>query len=272
MKKLFIYATLLAAVFTACDPVESRDVMTGAITVDQLQITATPVVVNGKNSNKVILENNSPILSLWDYGLGTSAKAYVEVLLVLTGENTIKFTGLNADGTYITKDLAVQVDELTFEVPKEWALFCGDGERTWTWDPDAHANVFANGGRTDGGSWWGFSLGSIDTPGEGAGAEMIFSTAGATLTKVRNNGTTAKGTFAFDMSAPEKAEDGSLYTLGVLKTKGVTVLHGISFDKGQTPLYVYDIAKLTNEQMVLQCMEDKEFPWNSCWYWYFKSK
>ena len=107
MNKSIICSLLFAAVLVACDPIEDRQPMGNAITAEQLNITATPVVVNGKNSNKIVLENHSPVLSLWDYGLGTTNRAYDEILLVLTGENKITFTGLNPDGTRITKELTV---------------------------------------------------------------------------------------------------------------------------------------------------------------------
>ncbi|MCD7916716.1 MAG: hypothetical protein LUG96_16590, partial [Tannerellaceae bacterium] len=77
MKKI-IYLMMFAIAFMACEPIENRESAGGAITADQLDISATPVVVDGKNSNKIIVENHSPVLSQWDYGVGISTKAYDE--------------------------------------------------------------------------------------------------------------------------------------------------------------------------------------------------
>ncbi|MDH6356600.1 hypothetical protein [Parabacteroides sp. PF5-9] len=273
MNKSIICSLLFVAALVACDPIEDRQSMGGAITADQLNISATPVVVDGKNSNKIILENNSPVLSLWDYGLGTTNKAYDEVLLVLTGENKISFTGLNADGSKITKELTVNVDELSFEVPKEWGLFCGDGSKTWTWDADEE-KIWGNGSYLNNTSagWWGRSINDIseETATEGAGAKMIFSTAGSTLTKVLSNGTTIPGTFSFDMSKKTKGDSGDVWAEGKLYTKNVTVLHGISTNEGKIPVYEYDILKLTDTHMVVSYAAAGAGSGSEAWFWMFK--
>ena len=52
MNKILLYSMLAAIMMmVACDPIEDRDVMSGAITANDLQISATPVLVNGKKSN-----------------------------------------------------------------------------------------------------------------------------------------------------------------------------------------------------------------------------
>ncbi len=59
------WAALLIMVVSACEPIEDRMDIGGAITAEQLDITATLVQVGGKNSNKVVLDNRSPVLSSW---------------------------------------------------------------------------------------------------------------------------------------------------------------------------------------------------------------
>jgi len=265
---------LFAVALVACDPIEDRQSLSGAITAEQLNIKATPVVVDGKNSNKIVLENNSPVLSLWDYGLGTTNKAYDEVLLVLKGENKITFTGLNADGSKITKELTVNVDELSFEVPAEWALFCGDGSKSWTWD-DSKERVWGNGsyigGTTPG--WWGRSIDDIndDAGIDGAGAELIFSTVGSTLTKKKTDGSTDLGTFSFDMS--KKTTDGDkVWAEGKLYTKNVTVLYGVSPNEDKIPVYEYDILTLTEDEMVVAYAAAGSGNGSEAWFWLFKAK
>lgn len=276
MNKSIICSLLFAAVLVACDPIEDRQPMGNAITAEQLNITATPVVVNGKNSNKIVLENHSPVLSLWDYGLGTTNRAYDEILLVLTGENKITFTGLNPDGTKITKELTVKVDELSFEVPKEWALLCGDGAKDWEWDDTQEAGdsgpvVFGNGGyKTNSApAWWKVGLNDMDgqAPKEGAGASMTLTTIGARMIKNKTDGTTESGTFSFDMTKKVMNDNGDAWAVGKFYSKSVNVLGG---SVGGEKVYEYDILYLDKDKLVL-CYSDPNEP-STGYYWMFKAK
>ena len=61
----YIFCSILSFVLIGCDPVEDRMNLGSAITADQLAITATPVMVDGKKSNKVILDNKSTYVVAW---------------------------------------------------------------------------------------------------------------------------------------------------------------------------------------------------------------
>lgn len=275
MKRFIIYiALLLTTTYMACDPIENRLDIGGAISAEQLTISATPVVINGKNSNKVVLENKSPVLSSWDYGVGVTQKKTDTVLLVVTGENEIVFTGLNPDGTKVTKTLAVQVDELTYEVPMEWGYLTGGSEREWVWD-DTQPGVWGNGGYMGDAApaWWVLPIADIDeqATGEGAGAKMVFSLSGAKLTKIKSNGDTETGTFSFDLTKVITLDNGEVWAKGKLTTKGVTVLCGISPNEDGAPVYEYDILLLDNGQMVLSYPEPGAGPWGTAWFWMFKT-
>ncbi|WP_262246835.1 hypothetical protein [Parapedobacter soli] len=275
MKRFIIYiALLVTTAYTACDPIENRLDIGGAITAEELNITATPIVVGGKNSNKVVLDNKSPVLSSWDYGVGVTQKKTDTVLLVVTGENEITFTGLNADGTKITKTLNVQIDELTYEVPLEWGYLTGGSEKEWTWDVN-QSGVWGNGGYmgNNAPAWWVLPVDQIDgqAPGEGAGAKMIFSLSGAKLTKVKADGSTQTGTFSFDLTKVITLDNGDVWAKGKLSTKGVTVLCGISPNEGGAPVYEYDILLLDNGNMVLSYPEPGVGPWGTAWFWMFSA-
>lgn len=276
MNKLMIYILLFAVTLVSCDPIENRESIGNPITAEQLNVTATPVVVDGKNSNKIILENHSPVLSLWDYGLGTSNRAYEEVLLVLTGENKIMFTGLNPDGSKITKELTVNVDALSFEVPKEWALFCGDGIKLWEWDDTQEAGdngpvVWGNGAyKSDSApAWWKVGLNEIDghASKEGVGASLTFSTSGAKLIINKSDGTTETGAFSFDMTKIIKNDKGENWAIGKFYTKNVNVLCG---SVGGEEVFEYDILYLDENKLVL-CYQVPNEP-GTGYYWMFKAK
>src|SRR5690606_39549937 len=106
------------ALLLGCEPIEDRMELGSAIGAEQLDISATVLTVNGKKSNKVVVNNNSPVLSSWDYGTGVTQKKTDTVLLVSTGENEIIFTGLNPDGDRKSTRLN------SSHVKTSYAVFC----------------------------------------------------------------------------------------------------------------------------------------------------
>ncbi len=258
MKKLFIYASLLAAVFTSCDPIEDRnDNMGGAITADELKVTATPVVVNGVRSNKIVVENSSPCLSNWDYVMGTSAKAYDEVLVSEVGDLVITFTGLNADGTKITKELPVNVEAILFQ-PFDMDRFFGNG----TWVFDQFTNEIALGdvegvfpyGTTSYGNKAPTINGALAGDFDQADAKFsFFFKDGASFTKTLADGTVQKGTFSYDLTKPV-----SDWSLGTVTLKGATIPNPYAWDKKGGEAYKFYVLVLEEDQIVLATAADNK--------------
>ncbi len=286
MKKLMIYYLfLLTVAFVACETIEDRDDIGGAISESELDVTATPIVINGVNTNKIVLENNSPVLASWNYGIATTNRNVDTVLMVVPGTTTIKFTGLNPNGEKVTKDLDVDVEDLYFDVAPQWAYLCGEGEKKWVWD-DSEGYMWGNGGyrgsvRPD---WWGRTkLDIVEEDGYAgwdADSYMVFSTDGATLTKSTSDGSNVEaGTFKFDMSSPIYYNgDSEVWAEGLLTTKNVTVLQGISQNDDKEPVYEYDIIKLDDDQMILAYKtrtgwsEGNWDEWGAeAWFWVFKA-
>ncbi|MBP6867685.1 MAG: hypothetical protein KBC07_01670 [Bacteroidales bacterium] len=278
MKKSLILAIFAVFVLlSACQPVEIRQELKGGITESELNISAVPQIRDGKNSNYIDLNSDgNACLSSWDFGVGLFVGTKGTVKVMMKGPNDIIFTGLNADGTKITKTLTVQVDAL-YDVEPEWALFCGaTGEKTWEWDNVTGPGVWGNGGFKGCAApcWWVVSLGDINgqAPGEGAGASMTFTIAGARLIKNFNDGTTVQGSFTFDMSKIILDDGGNVWAKGKLNTKNVTVLCGKSPNEGGAPVNSYDILKLTENNMVLSYPEPGVGSWGTAWFWMFKKK
>jgi hypothetical protein len=113
MKKTILYFALLASVVAACDPIEDRDTLSGNVALDDLQLSCIPTVVDSKNSNEVIVENNSPLLSRWISDRTQIEKAYGTVIFDYTGNKNVQFTGLNGDGTKIETTIPVRIDTIT---------------------------------------------------------------------------------------------------------------------------------------------------------------
>lgn len=121
MKSLKYFALAMLTALAACDPIEDRSELESAnLTADQLEITATPIVVNGKNSNEIIVENHSPLPSEWTITMGdgsnqVATSAYAKMYVLRIGQNEVKFRGLNvAKGTYVEKTLSFNVDAISY--------------------------------------------------------------------------------------------------------------------------------------------------------------
>lgn len=67
MKKIFFAMSAMAMMLVSCDP-SMDDISSGfnnQVTAETVQATVTPVVVNGKNTNRIVVENHSPITCQW---------------------------------------------------------------------------------------------------------------------------------------------------------------------------------------------------------------
>jgi hypothetical protein len=113
MKRLLLYFTLLAVVFTACDPIENRDSLSGTVSEDALELSAEPIVVDGRNSNEVVVENNSPVLSRWISDRSQVESAYSTIVFDYLGTRDVQFVGLNGNGSMVEKSLSVELDTMT---------------------------------------------------------------------------------------------------------------------------------------------------------------
>ncbi|NLA15306.1 MAG: hypothetical protein GX877_02065 [Bacteroidales bacterium] len=276
MKKSNLFAILTVFIlFSACEPAEQRQELKGGITESQLNISAVPQIRDGKNSNYIdVNSDGNACLSSWDYGVGLFVGTKGTVKVMSRGDNDIVFIGLNPDGTTLSKTLTVQVEEL-YDVEPEWALFCGeDGVKTWTWDEDGSPNgPWGNGGYlgNDFPGWWGPGMAGLDgqAAGEGEGAYMTFTIAGAKLIKHYTTGGTTEGSFTFDMSKITLDDGGNVWAKGKLNTKNVTPLIGAYWGD---PVYSYDILKLTEDKMVLAVALPGTGSWGEAIFWMFRKQ
>src|SRR5690606_1271438 len=122
--------------------------------------------------------------------------------------------------------------------------------------------------------WWVVPVNDINgqSPGEGAGAKMIFSLRGARFTKVKADGTTETGTFSFNMNSRTITKTGDVWGKGKLTLKGTTVLNGVSPNEGGAKVYEYDILMLDDNSMALAyaAAGAKEAD-SEAWFWMFRA-
>lgn len=141
MKKIFFAISALAMMLVSCDP-STDDISSGfnnQVTAETVQATVTPVVVNGKNTNRIVVENHSPITCQWKANqiLGdqtSSAKEYDTIYVSKTGANVIQMVCHNLNGDF-TKEFTVNVDEITY-IPDNVQKRLGDVKQFGnTFDP-----------------------------------------------------------------------------------------------------------------------------------------
>jgi len=282
---IFVIAVIGVMSFVSCDPVNDREVMKGNVTEADVKakVTVEAVVMEGKKSNYIHVNSDglAPCVTSFKHGLGTFVGTNGTFqAFVVPGTFDVYVNVLNADGTMLPPIAFPVTVEECFNVAPEWALFCGDGERVWTWDSSQNW-VWGNGGylADTHPNWWGLPPADINTQSnatnEGAGAKMTLSADGATLTKTKSDGSSVAGTFNFDMSKTKvSAADGSTWSIGKFYTTSVTVLCGKAQNQGEGPVYEYDIISLDNQHMVLAWSEtgDDQGAWGGCWFWMFQSE
>ncbi|MDR0232628.1 MAG: hypothetical protein LBI82_10995 [Dysgonamonadaceae bacterium] len=164
------------------------------------------------------------------------------------------------------------------DITETLLLLTGGSEKTWTWDGGKN-EVFGNGAYLSDTqpSWWGCSATDISTQTEtdGIGASMTFSATGAMVKTWQDNDTKVFGTFSIDMTKTKmNAEDTDIWSIGKFYTDNVTVLMGKKMNRGEGPIYEYDIIKLNATELVLAWPEDGDSTgaWGACWFWMFKAK
>jgi hypothetical protein len=208
MKKILIYSIIVmgtAMLFAGCDPIVNEigvgDLITDA---SQIDATITPILKDGKVSNKLQVQCKSPVLCQWTADGGKPFIRNDGIMgLSKPGQQTITLTARAADGKMLTKTFP----SITVEVMEEpeWGyLFGNSGVKEWTWNTswvvpgteavdgiDVGPIILAPAAptsTTDFAAFMALQMPSFD-PNEGFGAKMRFSLNGTTVAKYRPNGT-----------------------------------------------------------------------------------
>lgn len=298
MKQIFLSILAILAIFTSCDPVEESISAGGSITAEELKNSCKVTVAteNGKNVNSVHVTTDAPCTIVWSNGTVNKSMPTADFTMLVTGEQTITCTAMNGDGSIVTAEFPVNIEELSanYPVSKYWGHLCGTGEKTWTWDSSINGHCWGNGGYSGvnglltGGDWWG-----IDESGlaeqvtsynynlqDVAGATMTFSLKGSALTKSSGG----VGTFAFDetntVNLGGYGDIGA--TMGRFTTTGGGILFPILINSNDPskPFYntrvsSFDISYIDDDHLIL-CHPNypASNPENASWmegtFWRFK--
>jgi len=279
---VFVAATL---VLVSCEPVEKRNEMKGKVTDAEITqyIKIEQQMREGQRSNFFRFSSDGLKANVqFKHGLGTvtvSSMGFIQCFVV-AGEQEIVVNILNPDASTTSKTYSYTVDE-AFDVAPEWALFCGDGSKTWVWDVDGAdengVNIHGMGDVFDaGGTWWGIPDPESRVAGEGVGATLTFSAVGSALTKIRTDGSKEAGQFSFSMY--EKPKEGFSITHGQLSTVEATILAARNTKGGEVE-NKFEIIELTENTMHLLVVDmdgrDSYKPDNEGWgqatHWLFKA-
>lgn len=144
---------VLAGMLVSCDPMtengpsEGQEVYTAEDIANY--ISATPVQLNGKNTNKIVVENKAKVDCQWRAAQliedsTVSASAYDTIYVTKTGANAVRFHGRNFS-TNIIKDLSVNVDQITYLTSDLMSRLCITGsEGKYTAAKDGAPTSFGN--------------------------------------------------------------------------------------------------------------------------------
>lgn len=271
MKQLFIYlfAFIGCLNFIACDPINDREELGGNISADQIEATVRLEEVNGKKVNKAILDCSSPILCRWSNGVLDKSGNHMELLMFGKGEQIITLTGLCQDGTYITKEFTVNVEDLYYEIDPTYNLLFGNGEKKWKW---AEGVCLGNGGwRPDqqAPEWWTLTKADVEgqQASEGNDATMTFSLYGKKVTF--SNGKTGNIDFSTGGACFDSWYGTFSSTCGVLCGKAFNDCY---IGQGNT-IVNYQLVSVTEDKLVLAFCEDASMgEWSGTgWWWVFEA-
>ena len=280
MKKYINLLVIALSMFASCEPILDRGGIGDVInSVEQLEATVTPVmngtkttnkVVVTKTTNKVVVNCTSPVVCQWSNGVKTYNTNNTELLLFIPGSQIVSLKAMTNDGKVLEKNFTVNVEEMTFPVPPEYAYFCGTGEKTWTW---AETNCFGNGHAyawdpvNTYPEWWILSPSNVTSqcsgkglPNEGAGATMTFTLVGMKMSlKDASGNVISSGNFDFDM-----APDGHNWSIGTLSLKNTNILFGYDLNGGLVPWTQYSIMEINDNVLRLGAKGADAY-----WFWVF---
>ena len=257
MKKIFFALSMLTLLYTSCDP-STDSGSTGFsenVTAESVDAKATPVQVNGKNSNRIIIENHSPITSQWSVdqlaeGAVTSSKAYDTIYVTKVGANTVTMHCKNVAVDF-TKDFTVNVDEITYLSAELQKRLCVTGsEGNYTSTVGEFAGQKAGGvARNGSGAWFTIDINNKQAIGSD-GVKLPISVS----VLEHKDPTWDKGTISF----PTATNDNFVIPMGVNVNGGNAV-----FQK-------YYVLVASDDKLVLTAAE---LPENGCaWFYVFKKK
>lgn len=120
MKKIFMLLSAVCAL-VSCDPISEDISNAGHITVDELKAMSTVTLdkaPSGQSGNVLTCSTSAPVNAKWAVA-GKEQKGNSWWKKMKLGDYTVTLTGLCADGTVLTADFPISVQEITNALEKK---------------------------------------------------------------------------------------------------------------------------------------------------------
>ncbi|MBR8536975.1 hypothetical protein KEM09_08415 [Carboxylicivirga mesophila] len=258
-------ASLLA--FSACEPIEDRDVLKNSFDADNIELAVVQATNGG---NKLSIQMNTPgVTGYWDYILDTKSTDRVEVVFPFTGTHEFTYYATTPYMTndtpdtkeYIQKSVTVEVTQLDEPLPEAYYALVGDdlGGKTWVFDKDYQwsdgQNLFwamvapYNWQEL----WW--NAGSTCCPPGDADGKMVFDLAGAP-------------NYTYFTSPDDAGSLGSFAFNGDFTSITFNEQSILGYDPARVnPDSKYEIIELSSDRMILYTASNAG---GTGWLWVFK--
>lgn len=303
MKKI-ILSIMALALLVACDPMQSeKDFDAPILTAEQLKQYCSVTVdqENGKNVNHAVVRCSAPVNVMWTNNVEVVKANDAQFTMLVTGNHTLTCKACNGDGSVVSVEFPITVNELSDRYPvlPQWGYLYGDGEKDWTWDTESFPGqwfagaVWGNMGYLPGsgdsfvqggnGVWWGakpeeltgqlgHSNTGVATGEEDAGAYMTFTLTGTKIQKFAANGKAIgqEGLLSFDMTPTMNGND--VWAQGKLTVTNGTMLFPFKINGGGKVVNEFEIMQLDDKNMKLIFAEPGTGSWSEATWWAFKAK
>lgn len=202
MKKILYSIVVLTSVLcSACEPTEIEGgTPDRTITAETFEYTVTPIMEDGKATNRVLLETQSPVTCSWNNEVATVVGNSVWTDLFHTGENEITVHGINQDGSTFDKSFKVNVETMKYPVDELYGILTNNSSKTWvfksygvTWGDPTEETDFSMYGEDQVVGW----CESLGIGKEHIGSTVTFTLKGTKMVLRDIEGKETEGTFSF---------------------------------------------------------------------------
>ena len=202
MKKI-IYGIMLMTglALASCEPVTIEGGTPSApVTAETFKYTVSPIMDNGKTTNRILVETQSPVTCYWNNEVASQTGNSVWLTLFHTGENEISVHGINQDGSTFDTSFKVNVDVMKYAVDELYEILTDNSKKEWvftkygvTWGDPTQESDFSMYDEGDVKEW----SEALEIGNEYIGASMILELKGTRMTLCGVDGKKTEGSFSF---------------------------------------------------------------------------
>lgn len=283
-KNIFLFLIGAMLVFVACEPIEKRNTLAPAISEGELS-SKVNISVSG---NDVTCTIDSKNIVYWQTSSGKQANTKTaEFYFPLAGQYEISCSLFGGDEKVsLTETITIVNNDPEYYSDPMWELLTNNADgKTWVWADDSpNAPTWGIGPYlvASRGEWWGQNFPDLgNDQGAALDDEIYFDLNKAHNFSVTMNGSgrPGSGSGSFDMQLGGEnvvlgGDGSSIWSYGKITFTNQTIPLGFNNNgEGQPLVYVYDILKLTEDELILAFPEEGvTWAWGAAWFYQFKRK